>query len=51
MTGPLRFGTFLAPSLLLVYQAVTAAVGRHLGVETTLDVERPTGSTGTTSST
>jgi phosphonate transport system substrate-binding protein len=35
----LRFGTFLAPNILPVYEAVTEAVGRHLGVETELFVE------------
>src|SRR5262245_22143794 len=35
----LRFGTFLAPSIMPVYQAVTDEVGRQLGVETELIVE------------
>lgn len=35
----LRFGTFLAPNILPVYQAITAEVGRRLGVETELVVE------------
>jgi len=35
----LRFGSFLAPSLLPMYQAVTDAVGRHLGICTELVVE------------
>ena len=35
----LRFGTYLAPSLLPVYEAVTEHVGRRLGVATELVVE------------
>ena len=35
----LRFGTYLAPNILPVYQAVTEAVGRRLGIETELVVE------------
>ena len=35
----LRFGTFLAPNILPVYEAVTEEVGRRLGVETELLVE------------
>ena len=35
----LRFGTFLAPSIMPVYQAVTDEVGRRLGIETELVVE------------
>ena len=35
----LRFGTFLAPSIMPVYQAVTEEVGRRLGIETELVVE------------
>lgn len=35
----LRFGTYLAPSLLSVYEAVTEHVGRRLGVATELVVE------------
>jgi phosphonate transport system substrate-binding protein len=35
----LRFGTYLAPSVLPVYQAITEQVGRRLGVETELVVE------------
>lgn len=35
----LRFGTFLAPNVLPVYEAVTEEVGRRLGVETELFVE------------
>ena len=35
----LRFGTFLAPNIMPVYQAVTEEVGRRLGVETELVVE------------
>ena len=35
----LRFGTFLAPSLMPLYQAVVDAVGRKLGVGTELIVE------------
>lgn len=40
-TGPdrLRFGTYLAPSVLPVYEAVTAEVGRRLGIQTELVVE------------
>jgi phosphonate transport system substrate-binding protein len=37
--GRLRFGTYLAPSVLPVYQAVTEEVGRRLGVATELVVE------------
>ncbi|MEX0755922.1 MAG: hypothetical protein WD739_09240 [Actinomycetota bacterium] len=35
----LRFGTYLAPSVQPVYEAITAEVGRRLGVETELVVE------------
>ena len=35
----LRFGTFLAPNMLPVYEAVTAAVGRRLGLPTELVAE------------
>jgi len=35
----LRFGTFLAPSIMPVYEAVTEEVGRRLGVETELFIE------------
>jgi phosphonate transport system substrate-binding protein len=35
----LRFGTFLAPNILPVYEAVTEAVGRSLGIETELFIE------------
>jgi phosphonate transport system substrate-binding protein len=35
----LRFGTYLAPSVLPVYEAVTEQVGRRLGVATELVVE------------
>jgi len=35
----LRFGTYLAPSVHPVYEAITAEVGRRLGVETELVVE------------
>jgi phosphonate transport system substrate-binding protein len=35
----LRFGTYLAPSVLPVYEAVTEQVGRRLGVPTELTVE------------
>ncbi len=35
----LRFGTYLAPSVLPVYEAITEAVGRRLGVRTELVVE------------
>jgi phosphonate transport system substrate-binding protein len=35
----LRFGTFLAPNIMPVYEAVTEEVGRRLGVETELFVE------------
>jgi phosphonate transport system substrate-binding protein len=35
----LRFGTFLAPVIMPVYQAVTDEVGRRLGLETELVVE------------
>ena len=35
----LRFGTFLAPNIMPVYQAVTEEVGRRLGLETELVVE------------
>jgi phosphonate transport system substrate-binding protein len=35
----LRFGSFLAPNILPVYEAVTEEVGRRLGVETELFVE------------
>src|SRR5712692_6703557 len=35
----LRFGTFLAPRIMPVYQAVADAVGRALGMETVLVAE------------
>ena len=35
----LRFGTYLAPNMLPVYQAITDEVGRRLGIETELVVE------------
>jgi phosphonate transport system substrate-binding protein len=35
----LRFGTFLAPNILPVYEAVAVEVGRRLGLETELVVE------------
>jgi len=35
----LRFGTFLAPNVMPVYEAVAEEVGRRLGVETDLHVE------------
>jgi phosphonate transport system substrate-binding protein len=35
----LRFGTYLAPSVLPVYEAITQEVGRRLGIETELVVE------------
>jgi phosphonate transport system substrate-binding protein len=35
----LRFGTFLAPNIMPVYEAVTEVVGRRLGVETELFIE------------
>jgi phosphonate transport system substrate-binding protein len=35
----LRFGTFLAPSIMPVYEVVTEEVGRRLGIETELVVE------------
>jgi len=35
----LRFGTYLAPSVLPVYEAITAEVGRRLGLATELVVE------------
>lgn len=35
----LRFGTYLAPSVLGVYEAITEAVGRRLGLATELVVE------------
>ena len=35
----LRFGTFLAPNIMPVYQVVTEEVGRRLGIETELVVE------------
>lgn len=35
----LRFGTYLAPNMLRVYQAIAEAVGRRLGIETELVVE------------
>ena len=38
-SGRLRFGTYLAPSVLPVYQAVTEEVGRRLGMATELVVE------------
>ena len=39
MDGRLRFGTYLAPNVLPVYEAVTEEVGRRLGIETELVVE------------
>ncbi len=35
----LRFGTFLAPNIMPVYQAITDAVGKELGIDTELVVE------------
>lgn len=35
----LRFGTFLAPNIMPVYEAVTEEVGRRLGIETELFIE------------
>jgi phosphonate transport system substrate-binding protein len=35
----LRFGTYLAPNVLPVYEAITNEVGRHLGISTELVVE------------
>ncbi|MBE0528089.1 MAG: PhnD/SsuA/transferrin family substrate-binding protein, partial [Thermoleophilia bacterium] len=35
----LRFGTFLAPNIMPVYQVVTEEVGRRLGIETELVIE------------
>ena len=35
----LRFGTYLAPNVLPVYEAVTEEVGRRLGIETELTIE------------
>jgi phosphonate transport system substrate-binding protein len=35
----LRFGTYLAPSVLPVYEAITDTVGRQLGIDTELVVE------------
>jgi phosphonate transport system substrate-binding protein len=35
----LRFGTYLAPNVLPVYEAVTEEVGRRLGIETELIIE------------
>src|SRR5215211_5931063 len=35
----LRFGTYLAPSVLPVYEAVTEEVGRRLGIDTELAVQ------------
>jgi phosphonate transport system substrate-binding protein len=35
----LRFGTFLAPNIMPVYEAVTEEVGRRLGIKTELVVE------------
>jgi len=35
----LRFGTFLAPNIMPVYEAVTKEVGRRLGIETELSIE------------
>lgn len=35
----LRFGTFLAPSILPVYEAITRAVGERLGIPTELVIE------------
>lgn len=37
--GRLRFGTYLAPNVLPVYETVTDEVGRRLGIETDLVVE------------
>ena len=39
MDEHLRFGTYLAPNILPVYEAVTDEVGRRLGIETELVVE------------
>jgi phosphonate transport system substrate-binding protein len=39
MIKKLRFGTFLAPNIMPVYQAITDEVGRQLGVKTELVVE------------
>jgi phosphonate transport system substrate-binding protein len=38
-TKKLRFGTFLAPNIMPVYQAIADEVGRQLGIETELIVE------------
>ena len=35
----LRFGTFLAPNMLPVYQAIADEVGRRLGMATELIIE------------
>lgn len=35
----LRFGTYLAPNILPVYQAVTEEIGRRLGIKTELVIE------------
>ncbi len=39
MTADLRFGTFLAPNMLPVYQAIADEVGARLGLSTELVVE------------
>ena len=39
MIDRLRFGTYLAPNMLPVYEAIADAVGRRLGIETELVVE------------
>lgn len=39
LVDKLRFGTFLAPNIMPVYQAVAAAVSEALGIETELVVE------------
>ena len=31
MGRPVRFGTFLAPNMYSVYQAIVASIGRQLG--------------------
>ena len=39
VTDRLRFGTYLAPNIMPVYEAVTEEVGRRLGIETELFIE------------
>ena len=39
MTADLRFGTFLAPNMMPVYQAITDEIGTQLGMSTELVVE------------